>query len=1169
MKKTLFALALICSFTAFSQDNWKQLPEVPFSLGGDTLVDPKSGDITITDDGRMYACYMQDNGIDTYIFVDEYQAGGATGWTNIYNAPVNSGLQPIKSVKKGNAVYYTYINGFTTSVGANLYISKVEAGSFNIQSSIAIQQLPLGSDFDFEMASDLDVGYLAYKTSDSDSLILAHLNINLGTHFIAVAPLIPGTPIGHFDMTTTTSGADSIFVAIDAFSSVDHIYLFKTDPNLTSVLPAHSIFSTGELFISASPIHSNRFMLSSNGLYKVLLTGYDLNSSSTYEFRYVTGSDDVELLFEQPENITSTFSRGATSGSEYDLYYLNNFSSTIGGTYETFILRKDINGGDFDTVAFPGAFSLANYQAIEHRMGYSFENKRFAASFWNTFDSNREYYISNNVPYLDSENVQFSFGGCVGQNSTLFNNISIVDENFDALEIVSISTSDSNILDATDVSVNYLGASGTGNHFSITGTAVGDGEVEITLQITDGWDTLQITLPAIQVNIGTEPFFNNSDFDICSNQGLINLFDYVDLSGGFFNLPSAGLDFENGMYDTDNSPIVGGTTDQIHYHYRDGACIYNQLANVTFKESPSVSITPTNTDCLQTTGSAVANVTVGSGAIDYTQWSSGHQNVTSVDDLAAGQYTFDAIDVNGCEATAYFEILVNGVDLGGIVTNNTCFGQSNGSIALSPANLTSPLSIIWSTGHSVTLIDELSNGDYSVTVTDATGCVVTETYNVTSPSELVSTVGTTEPTCGVSDGNMGVLASGGTSPYTYAWSNAVTGQTNLNVPGGVYSVTTTDDNGCETINTVYLSEQGSPNLLGNVTSTNCGESIGSIDVYPILAAGESIASVSWSNGETTEDIDSLLAGNYVCTLVSSTGCSVIQAWDIPIVAPEINDICVLSVDSATTTNLVVWEKVQPIGIAYYNIYRETSVHGNFVLIDTVSAMNESIFNDVVASPAVHSWRYKISAVNACYVESPLSAAHQTIHLSTLDNSGTSVTIAWNEYQGAAFDNYIISRYTDATDWQEIGTVNNTTLSFDDVSTPITTAGLDYIVEISLTTPCTAQLWKAQDFNNSRSNRRKSNYAPGIGTGDSNNGIDEEYLNAVEIYPNPASSTLTIAQLQTQAITIEIISIDGQQLLTAHSNSLEQSITIDSLAPGMYFVSISGNGTTVLKPFIKN
>jgi hypothetical protein len=269
----------------------------------------------------------------------------------------------------------------------------------------------------------------------------------------------------------------------------------------------------------------------------------------------------------------------------------------------------------------------------------------------------------------------------------------------------------------------------------------------------------------------------------------------------------------------------------------------------------------------------------------------------------------------------------------------------------------------------------------------------------------------------------------------------------------------------------------------------------------------------------------------------------------------------------TTSNLLVWEKAQTVGIDHYNIYRETSVQGEYVLIDTVHFDNISLFNDVIASPSERSWSYKIGAVNVCGTEGPLSIPHRTIHLDLLDLGSGSVQVNWNAYEGTtAFTDYIVWRYTTANGWEAADTVPNTTLTFTD-GVDYATPGLDYMVEFELTMPCSAE--KAQDFNTVRSNRERGQLVAGEGVdGASSNGIGENYLNSIGMYPNPTTDKLTFVQDGNEQVTYTVLSLSGQLMQTSQSNQSHTTLDMSQLNAGVYLVELRLNDIKIIKRVVK-
>jgi hypothetical protein len=749
----------------------------------------------------------------------------------------------------------------------------------------------------------------------------------------------------------------------------------------------------------------------------------------------------------------------------------------------------------------------------------------------------------------------------------LFQPLEITDVDGDVITIVSITSSNQAVFPNVALYAGNPVSTGTLSTYlsSTSGTTI-SGTCIITLEVTDGTDTVFIPLPT--VTVGETPTITLvSNPQICTSEGTVDLNQFVSPAGGIF-------DYDGDLYENSefNAIEEGYTTDGsvgINYTYSlDGTCMAYEYLSINIFISPTVTINTTSTACGAATGTA--NAVVSGGAPVLTQsWSTGVTTTSAISGLAAGQYMYYLVDTNNCSTTAAFSIDPAGVSINETVTDVVCFSQANGAITISQTGLTTPVNYVWSSGHTGTAVSGLSAGTYTVYATDANNCMISKAITVTQPEKITFEAGVnSSPTCGAADGEVEVWGQyGGIPPYTTTWSNGTSGEINSNLAFGIYSATVKDANNCIAVKPVYLSEGNSADISGTVIPASCGGTDGKIlvDIYSWTL--DPIQSISWSNGATTEDLLNVPPANYVCTAtVANSGCKAIKGWSIPVMKPLRQDICVITVDSVTTTNLVVWEKVQTIGIDYYNIYRETSTQGEYIQIDTVWANNISLFNDVIASPAERSWSYKIGAVNVCGEESPLSIAHRTIHLDLLDLGSNSVKVNWNAYEGTAFTEYIVWRFTNANGWEEAGTVSNTTLSFTD-TVDYATPGLDYMVEFELINPCSAE--KAQDFNTVRSNRERGQFAAGEGVdGASSNSVDENYLNTIQMYPNPTSDKLICVQEGTEHVTYTVFSLSGQKMQTSQSNEANTVLDLSDLNAGVYLVELKMKDIKITKRVVK-
>ncbi|MCE3297026.1 MAG: hypothetical protein K0R65_2740 [Crocinitomicaceae bacterium] len=630
------------------------------------------------------------------------------------------------------------------------------------------------------------------------------------------------------------------------------------------------------------------------------------------------------------------------------------------------------------------------------------------------------------------------------------------------------------------------------------------------------------------------------------------------------------------------TPIFNGTDLQLFSLMADATYYVEAFENgctsaripvdITVNPKPLASLTSTNSNCGTSNGTADATISSGTAPFTY-YWSSGEQQTLSVSNLGTGSYYFNVEDSKGCKAIAVTEIIPTGIAITPTIINPTCAGATNGSINLNVSGISEDLVYLWSTGHHTTNLTNMGAGTYEVTITSESGCVLTSTFTLTEPAVIMNAVSEQRPTCGDNDGQLSVTATtGGTGPYFYSWSNGQTGMNNVNLTYGSYILTTSDQAGCQVQNTYYLSESGAPLIRGAVTETTCGNPNGAIDLDITPGPGDAIASISWSNAATTEDISNLTPGSYTCFLNTTNNCTAVNAWTVNVAKPMTQEICIVSVDSVTTSNIVVWEKVQTSGISHYNIYRETNQVDEYLLIDTVQFSNLSVFNDVVASPMSRSWRYRISAVNACGVEGELSQPNKTLHLNIFDLGTSGVEITWDEYEGNAFSNYILWRYTELNGWEDIATLGTSTLNYTDGTATYTESGLDYMVEIALDEACTATTWRAQDFNRSRSNKEKGFFKAGEGTGDySNNGLVEfEQDNiSLNVYPNPFNESINIDLQGTDELDLHIYNIQNQLVKSTSCKSGVSNLDLAELSKGVYYIQVNNKLESKIIRIVKN
>lgn len=311
----------------------------------------------------------------------------------------------------------------------------------------------------------------------------------------------------------------------------------------------------------------------------------------------------------------------------------------------------------------------------------------------------------------------------------------------------------------------------------------------------------------------------------------------------------------------------------------DPACAQDPCDNVTI----NTNATSTNVSCNGANdGTATVVAIGGTVANDYTYlWSVFPTQTTSTaTNLAPGTYTVTVSDDNMCSATASVTITEpSAVEVAVDNTTNATCGDDTGEISITASGGAGSYTYSWSNGMMIEGLTGLNPGIYNVTVTDMAGCTATATAEVASnisTDALTVSTSATDDNCGAMDGTAIVdNVTGGSGNYTYAWANGETTSSISNLAAGVYPVTVTDANtGCSGVGSATIGSLGGPNAtVDNVADVTCnGGADGEIMITVIGGAGNTYA---WSNGETTEDISGLSAGNYTGTITSSNGCEFI------------------------------------------------------------------------------------------------------------------------------------------------------------------------------------------------------------------------------------------------------------------------------------------------------
>ncbi len=296
-----------------------------------------------------------------------------------------------------------------------------------------------------------------------------------------------------------------------------------------------------------------------------------------------------------------------------------------------------------------------------------------------------------------------------------------------------------------------------------------------------------------------------------------------------------------------------------------GTTVTSNAVTMTVNASPIVTVVPSGptTFCA---GNSVELSPSTAAAYPTYLWSNG-ETTEFITTSTSGNYSVTITDGNnGCSATsAALEVTVNPlprstVTAGGPTT--FCAG-SNVTLGGRPHNY----SYLWSNGATTQFITATASGNYSVTVTDANGCVATSAATTVTVNPLPSaTIMAGGATAFCAGGSVTLTASAGSS---YLWSNGATTQSVTATASDNYSVTVTDANGCvatspATAVTVYQ--------LPDATVTASGPTTFCPASRVTLSAPAGMSSYQWNNGDNTQSSIANTSGNYIVTVTDANGC---------------------------------------------------------------------------------------------------------------------------------------------------------------------------------------------------------------------------------------------------------------------------------------------------------
>lgn len=477
---------------------------------------------------------------------------------------------------------------------------------------------------------------------------------------------------------------------------------------------------------------------------------------------------------------------------------------------------------------------------------------------------------------------------------------------------------------------------------SFSGWSISFDDPEITAPVTYTWSpttgmTNANTLsPTICPSASTTYTLTVEDSDHCATQSESIA---INIGGNCCDLAITGVPTVNPDCNANNGQITinyTGQTTGLQFSIDNGAtyqssnvftglaagtymiriidaanCPATQQVTLTNPNAPTVSSTKTNPTCGNNNGSVTITPVGGASPYNYSINGGTSQAAATFSNLAPGTYNLVVVDDNGCQGTGTATLAnIAGPSITNVAQTAPSCGATDGGLVVTATGGTAPLNYSINGGATQTssTFSNLGAGTYNLVVSDANNCQATSTQNlVNGNGPSITSITSTDPHCGATDGTITIVASGGSAPLSYSVNNGTTTQASGsfgNLGAGTYNIVVSDANGCQVTDQEVLVSGSGPSIT-NVATTQpqCGASDGSIVITATSAATYSI-----NNGATTQasgTFSNLAAGTYQVVVTDANGCQANQQVVLTTTTlPNVNagaDLTICAGESVTLT----------------------------------------------------------------------------------------------------------------------------------------------------------------------------------------------------------------------------------------------------------------------------
>lgn len=414
-----------------------------------------------------------------------------------------------------------------------------------------------------------------------------------------------------------------------------------------------------------------------------------------------------------------------------------------------------------------------------------------------------------------------------------------------------------------------------GNTLNPTIDAPGQYCIEVA-DNANGCINIACVIVSADFNIPTVSIAVPNDID-CVN-ACVTLDATASSQGNEFTYQWTGESIVNGGTTLTPEVCEGGTYQLVVTNTNNG-CTTSAVVDVNENTViPTLSINISgDLNCNNSSVTISSTSSTNNSSFDWTGPNGFTSNIANPSVSVVGTYTLIVTD-NGNGCIALIQGIVNETPAPAATismqTNVDCNGQNTGSATAVATAGAGNFTYEWSTGGMMATETGLTAGTYTVTATDSDQCTATAMVTITEPSAISVNASATGVTgIGMNDGTATANPMGGTSGYTYAWSNMEMTQTITDLSPATYTVSVTDANGCSAVEIVVVSNFDCSDLSldFNTNDANCNDgNEGSITA--VLNGGMMPITYMWSNGGMMETILSLTAGTYSVTATDANNC---------------------------------------------------------------------------------------------------------------------------------------------------------------------------------------------------------------------------------------------------------------------------------------------------------